>query len=192
MHLFIQGQSRIGKSTLLRNTLIPVAASVAGFVTQRLMENEKVIGYRALSIAGDLPLLETGYETNQSGIFLINFQLDISVLESVILLVEQATKSPSCKLILLDEIGGVELKSGVFFDALLRIMNGEKPCIGVWKSTSNLSHTISRLKLNNEYLNPHDSLEQIVRSKGELLTVTDANKESLHGYIKKYIQQMIK
>jgi len=176
MHLFLQGHPRIGKSTLLRKALEPFALSIAGFVTQRLGCDGEIIGYRALSVAGVMPPLEAEYDVNQTGIFLFKSKIDISVLERTILQAEQSTKTPKCKLILLDEVGGVELKSKVFKKALMRILGGEKPCIGVWKSTPNLSHTISMLKLSSEYYNPHDDFEPMIQSSGELLLQTKTKK----------------
>ena len=191
MHLFIQGQARIGKSTILRKVIEPVALDIVGFVTQRIMRNESIVGYRALSATGALPSLETVYDANEQGVFLLKGRMDISVLEMVISQVEQSVKSQNCGLVLLDEIGGVELKSDIFKGSLLRILNSNKPCIGVWKSALNLSHTMSMLNLDNEYLSSHEELERIICSKGELLSVTNENKSSIQEYLRHYVQQRL-
>ncbi|MCL1873004.1 MAG: nucleoside-triphosphatase [Clostridiales bacterium] len=187
MNLFLQGQFGIGKSSLLRKALEPYSLSITGLVTQRLLKNSKTIGYRAIRINGALPPLETIYTPGCQGMFIhiSNRQFDISVLEKTILQVEQDAQNPDCKLILLDEIGGVELKSEVFADSLLRIINGGKPCIGVLKSAPNLSHAMSQLSLDQEYLSLHNRLEQMIRRKGELIPVTFENREDLPEYLRR-------
>ena len=192
MHLFLQGQFGIGKSSLLRKMLEPASSSIAGFVTQRLMKNGKKIGHRALNITGSLPPLEAVYTPGQKGIFILKGQTDIPALEKAILQVEQDTINPGCKFILLDEIGGVELKSEAFMGSLLRIVSGDKPCIGVLKSAPNLAYAMSQLNLDNEYLRLHSRLEQIIRLKGELISVTYENIDEMREYLNQHVRQILK
>ena len=187
VHLFLQGQPGIGKSSLIRKALDPIDSSVAGFTTQRLKENGTTTGYRVLRITNDFPLLEEEYAPNKSGVFLLNGQLNISVLESAISQVEEDSKNPSCNIIVLDEIGGVELISEVFMKTLFRIISGGKPCIGVLKSAQNLSHTVSKQNLSSEYLILHKHLEQEIQSKGELITVTNENKFTAQDILARYL-----
>lgn len=193
MNLFLQGQFGSGKSSLLRKALEPFSSSLAGFSTQRLKKNDKTIGYRALTITETLPPLEAIYTPGERGMFIRipNRQIDISVLEKTILQAEQDALRPGCKLILLDEIGGIELKSEVFMGSLLRLLYGAKPCIGVLKSASSLSHTLSQLSLDQDYLSRHDHLEQIIRRKGELILVTPQNREALPGYLSRSLSAML-
>ncbi|MCL2679211.1 MAG: nucleoside-triphosphatase [Dehalococcoidia bacterium] len=192
MHLFLQGKPCVGKSSLIRKELEQSRANVAGFITQRLKEAGRTIGYRVLSVTEELPPLEAMYIPNQSGIFLLNGQMDVSALEVAILQVEKDSQNKKCSLIVLDEVGGVELKSERFMKPLLRIINAEKPCIGVLKSAQNLSHAILSLNLDNEYLSLHRHLEQTILSKGKLISVASENKSATQEYIARYLQQLPK
>ena len=192
MHLFIQGQPGVGKSSLIRKALEPISSIVAGFATQRLIENGKVIGFCAYCVAGTLPSLETIYVANQPGAFILNGKIDISVLEKIILQVEQNIKNPKYEFVLLDEIGGIELKSRVFMGALLRILSSGKHCIGVLKSAHNMSHTVSTLKLDAEYLDMQKDFEQIICTKSELFSVTYENRDVMQDYFCNHVQQLRK
>lgn len=188
MHLFLHGQMRIGKSSLLRDTLRTAAPVIAGFMTQRLIENGKTIGYRALRVSDPLPPLEIRYENGLDGIFLLRGHKDISVLEKMIVQTEQDSQRDATKLIILDEIGGIELTSYAFMDPLRRILSGTKPCVGVLKSTQNLAHTASVLHLGKDYFDFHQQLKDLICSNGELLLVTNENRENLRDYLKKYMK----
>ncbi|MCL2707398.1 MAG: nucleoside-triphosphatase [Dehalococcoidia bacterium] len=187
-HLFLQGQPGIGKSSLLRKALESIDYGVAGFATQRLKENSRTTGYRVLQITNGFPLLDEEYTPSKLGVFLLNGQQNIPVLEAAISQVEEDSKNPNCNIIVLDEIGGIELVSDVFMKTLLRIISGRKPCIGVLKSAQNLSHTVSKQNLSSEYLILHKQLEQEIQSKSELITVTDENKFAMQEYLARYLR----
>jgi nucleoside-triphosphatase len=175
--VFLQGPSKAGKSTLLRDVLMPYRAHVAGFVVQRLMKNGEQIGFRAVQANGGLAPLEEEYAPGMDGIFILRGKKNESVLDETIVAVEAASHKPGSKLILLDEIGGIELTSPVFMNALSRILSGGKPCIGVLKSRENLEHTTSMLRLENSYLDLRAKLEEQILSCGELLEYRTASKE---------------
>lgn len=192
MHLFLQGPIGIGKSTLLQKAIKLSGFSITGFTAQRLIENGKTIGYRAVMVNGTLPALEASCPDDMDGVFLLNGKRNVSVLERAIQQVERDMQSPEVKLVLLDEIGGIELTSDAFMGPLRRILSGAKPCIGVLKSAGNLAHTSSVLKLGAEYPALHKELEDLIRQKGELLTVTDKNRPAIRDCLNQYVESMLK
>jgi nucleoside-triphosphatase len=167
--LFLHGPRKTGKSSLLREILLPCRNLLAGFVTQRLMKDGELIGFRAELLTGNMPPLEAEYEPDMDGVFILRGKGEKSVLDDVIGAVEAACLKPACKLILLDEIGGIELASTVFMNALSRILSGTKPCIGVLKSKENLEHASSALGLDNRYLDLRARLEEQILRSGELM-----------------------
>ena len=176
----------------MRGALAPLASTVAGFATQRLTANGGFIGYRAVVVNGTtgqvLPSVEAAYSDGTSdGVFILEGKGDISVLAQKISEAERVIQNPSVKLVLLDEIGGIELTSKVFMEPLLRILCGAKPCIGTFKSTDNLTHTVRTLKIDAEYHLLHQRLEQILRQNGNLLTVTEKNRQEISERIRSWI-----
>ena len=183
MTLFLQGRSGVGKSRLLQETLAPYVKEIAGFTVQRLKINGAAAGFRVVNIENGFAPLEAVYAPEMTGVFIFRGRRDVFALEEAILRLEEESCGPQCKLVLLDEIGGIELSSRIFMDALKRIISSDKPCCGVFKSFENLIHTASKLKLKKEYAEYHRELASLLEEKGELLTVTEQNYLSLRDYL---------
>lgn len=176
MYLFLQGPQRVGKSTILRNALLPRERSVAGLMVQRLLENGGMCGFRACPVSGALPQLEGEYAAALTGVFLYRGQSSLAVLERAISRAQALCSQESCKLILLDEIGGLELSSPAFMQCLDAILALGKPCLGVLKSQENLAHTAARLGLPCGILRQSQRLYQRIARGGKVL---DVNKNNL-------------
>ena len=162
-HLFLEGPIQIGKSTLLRHLLAPYASQIAGFSSQRLTDiGGDTIAFRIVD-AQDFRLTmpyEEAIKSNESmpetlqnsGVFRVipkggkseNYH---DVFENIGL--KLLDNFSNKRLILLDEIGGIELKSEPFRNALYDILSGDIPCIGVIKSHKKATHlTDGRPKTN--------------------------------------------
>ncbi len=120
----------------------------------------------------------------RDGTFISPGGKDLSVLEKVIAQVEKNCRKSSCRIVLLDEIGGFELLSDKFMSSLYEILNSGRLCIGVLKSRQNLKHTIRKRDSNCEesgelYLNRHDMLQNRLEDHGFLYTMTSGNKERI-------------
>jgi len=163
----------------------PYAAELAGFVVQRLTSNGQSVGFRAVTLESGFPPPFAEYVPGQDGVFILRGKWDASALETAILSVERLSHDPGKKLILLDEIGGIELTSRVFMDALERILSGSTPCIGTFKSRENFAHTSSVLKLTCR--NEHRELEQ--RLKKWLAPVTEQNYDEVRERLRSIIAE---
>ena len=201
MNIFLQGSSGVGKSYLLRKALNPYVEAICGFVAQQIRENGVKIGFRTVTLGRGflspegfsspegLPSLEgfpspeAEYVPGLAGVFILRGRYDISVLDHAILHVERESHNPRCKLVLLDEIGGIELNSQIFTDALKRMLSSEIPITGVFKSYENLSHTVTKLDLNQDYFAMHAELETLIRNRGELITLTEENRAESYRYL---------
>ena len=175
MYLFLQGPQRIGKSTILRNALLPHESAVAGLLVQRLVENGRICGFRACSVRGELPALEGAYAADLEGVFLYHGKAFPAVLEHAVSRAEALCAEESSKLIILDEIGGLELSSLAFMQPLEAIMALGKPCLGVIKSRENLTHTIARLGLPSTILCQNEMLHRRIAEGGKVLSVNESN-----------------
>jgi len=187
MNLFFEGNLGVGKSFLLWEALGAYASAVKGFCVQRLYENGERIGFRAVCLERGFPTPEIAYVPGMEGVFILREHYEVVPLEEAILRVESDARAPCCKLVLLDEIGGIELTSRVFMDALKRVLSGGVPCVGVFKSRENLIHASSVLGLGAEYPALHRELEALIRKRGELITVTDKNRVDVHRRLQSYI-----
>jgi len=187
MNLFLQGNAGVGKSYLLWEALAPFAPSVKGFCVQRLRHNGERVGFRVVALEQGFPPPDAAYSPDMQGVFILGDAYDAAPLEEAILRVERDARG--CKLVLLDEIGGIELSSRVFMGALRRLLSGCVPCMGVLKSRENLLHASSVLGLGTEYLALHEELEALIRDGGEIITVMDKNQEDVQKHLQNYLQR---
>lgn len=147
-NLFFDGPVRTGKSTAVRHALLPYLTNLGGFVVQRLLNPDgtpvayRLVGMDEIRQAGKdaeatfmavdapYPVAETEALSN---IFLRlsprSFDVNIFATYGM----ECLRTSNKIKLILLDEIGGVDLLSLQFRERLLATLDGSIPCIGVIK-----------------------------------------------------------
>lgn len=134
-HLFLEAESGAGKSTLIRKLLAPHIDHVGGFTSQRLLnEAGETIAFRIVSV-NDLRLA-TPYEDTPESIFRIVTE-DVKGLNKPEIFetegLKYLTDIDGKKLILLDEIGGIELRNDAFREKLQEVLAGDIPCIGVMK-----------------------------------------------------------
>ena len=132
MILFLEGLSKSGKSTLLRECLKPYASQLGGFSSQRLWKDDYA-SYRILPAS--CFELDTEYDPDMEHVFRYFYKDKTEKNPDVfkyygVELLEQAHNYP---LILLDEIGGAELLVPEFKEKLYEILRGPVPCIGVIK-----------------------------------------------------------
>ena len=134
-HLFLEADSGAGKSTLIRKIIAPYIDEVGGFTSQRLQnENDETIAFRIVP-AQDLRLA-VPYEDTPESIFRIITE-DVKGLNKPEIFESEGLKyltdNDGKKLILLDEIGGIELRNDAFRKKLHEVLAGDIPCIGVIK-----------------------------------------------------------
>ena len=134
-HLFLEADSGAGKSTLIRKIIAPYIDEVGGFTSQRLQnENDETIAFRIVP-AQNLHLA-VPYEDTPESIFRIITE-DVRGLNKPEIFESEGLKyltdNDGKKLILLDEIGGIELRNDAFRKKLHEVLAGDIPCIGVIK-----------------------------------------------------------
>lgn len=187
--LFFQGTPRIGKSTLLRRELARQSPMLAGLSVQRVWEGDRIAGYQALTVWGrELPPVDVPYSADLPGVFLRGKEEKLSVLEQVIREVEELSHCPECDLVVLDEIGGVELAFPGIVDPLRWILSGTKPCIGIWKARENRRRTLSNLPLE-DFDRKYDQLERLILERGAIHTVTVDQMEWMEEQISIFLTE---
>ena len=191
-HVFLQGPSGMGKSTILREVFAPHVLYITGFVIQRLTENGLTVAFRTACLDGAFPPLEAQYDSSLKDVFLLRRRwMGYDALERALMhVLEQADRS----LIVLDEIGGIELGSPVFMGVLERILSGPRPCFGVFKARENLDRALSNLNLSThraELQEKHKQLEMLIRANGDILTVTGQNRNEVRIHIEQDLQILL-
>ena len=147
-NLFFEGPVRTGKSTALRRALLPYLSDLGGFVVQRLLDSDGIPtayrlicmdevrqtkeGAEELFLSVDAPYPKTDADA-ASNIFLwiTPRRFDTNVFDSYG--VECLRNVGKNKIILLDEVGGVDLLSSRFRTQVTSLLNGPDPCIGIIK-----------------------------------------------------------
>lgn len=159
--LFLTGPSGCGKSTAIARALGEYMAGAGGFLTVRIRDAEgRAIAYRLQRPDSEEGEIFLDYSGRPAKMHLDVFE-DLGVR-----LLEEAKRYPY---IVLDEIGGVELLSPSFRQALDRILNSGIPCIGVMKGAAPASNMIRKLGLGEEYEQAAEELRCRMRRDGDTL-----------------------
>ncbi|MCR4431126.1 MAG: nucleoside-triphosphatase [Tepidanaerobacteraceae bacterium] len=148
-HLFLQGEIGIGKSTLIRKAVLPYLNDAGGYFVQRIYlgENQKkYMGFAVKPLDND-----KNYQLSISidnlaevkGLFLfcntdgIWQQIPGAFAKAATDFLKNALLQRK-KLIIMDELGGMELEDNLFSDMVFNVLDGTVPVLGVLKSFGNI------------------------------------------------------
>lgn len=162
-NLFLQGAIAAGKSTMLREILLPHLENTGGFFVQRIYRKEKHVAFR-LSPLTDVESyrlnIDSGQLPGEKNLFLYSdednrWHTRLSIFEEKGVKYLQRSRMKAKRIILMDEIGGVELQCPLFMQTVLQILDGPQPVLGVLKAPRNFKKMGNRLakreksKMNN-------------------------------------------
>ena len=148
-HLFLQGNIGIGKSTLIQKTILPHINDVGGYFVQRiyLKENqEKFTGFAVKPLESDKEYQLNSHVnklTDVKGLFLfcnskgIWEQIPLAFIQAATCFLKTSLLHGK-KLILMDELGGMELQDKAFSDMVFHFLDENIPVLGVLKSPVNI------------------------------------------------------
>lgn len=125
-HIFLTGEKRVGKSTLLKKVLDRYAGDAGGFLTIRTNEFLKdsysvhMFGLDEEVIPSENNLLFACGKPNEH----ISERFDRLGCETL-------SKCVDCSLIIMDELGPHEANAELFHNAVLRLLDGNVPILGV-------------------------------------------------------------
>ena len=131
MHIFLQGPRNIGKSTVIRKTLDILTSrkpiSLGGFFTWNEVSADTRVYMRPAGNGGEKEkFLIAGYDKDSGGLI---SDIQIFEKEGVRLLNE----SKNAELIIMDELGFLESNAHEFKRAVLDIILGNVPILGVMR-----------------------------------------------------------
>ena len=130
MAIFLTGQRGVGKSTALRRALALSGLHVGGFMTDfgaTRHEENKTLWLLPWAETPDFSAGEVCARLGPGGRL-----VDPAVFDRLgISLLRASAQDPACDLILMDELGFLEAEAAGFRAAVLDILTGPKPVLGV-------------------------------------------------------------
>lgn len=127
LHILLTGKPRAGKTTLLKQ-IIQDLKSCGGFYTEEIIEDGRRIGFKIKTLDGKEGILAK--EDLKSRYRLGKYGINLKDLEEIgVKAVEEALKDKD--IVVIDEIGKMELFSQAFKDIVLKALDSDKRVIGV-------------------------------------------------------------
>ncbi|MEW6619922.1 MAG: NTPase [bacterium] len=126
-HIFITGKPKSGKTTLFKE-LIPYLKDEGGFYTQEVLYQDKRIGFEIITLDGRRGLLAR--KGLSSPFNLGSYGVDVKDLDEIgVAAIEEAIENK--KVIVIDEIGKMELYSKRFKEVVLKALDSGKFLLGI-------------------------------------------------------------
>lgn len=190
-NFFLEGDKFVGKSTVIQQILKEMKVPVSGFYVQRIMDQQKKNVTFELRAASELSLVENKIPTRKEHCFIINKEgkqkRDLTVFSGFgCKLLKEASISE--RVILLDEIGGIELLSDSFAKNLYEILRQPKKIIGVFKSEKNYQnqrlHSLEKIEISQQRQRLKDA---IMESDGAIITMNQSNHQVIADKIRHFL-----
>jgi len=160
-NLFLTGPIGCGKSTSIAAALGEDLKKAGGFLTVRQRDDTgRAIAYWLRRPDGSDGQIIIDYSAKP-------YTMHLEVFEDFgIRLLEEAKQFDY---VILDEIGGFEVLSDAFVEALMGLLQSDIPCIGVMKGEGPASKMIQKLGLGDVYVQKAEALRQWMRQDNDTL-----------------------
>ncbi|MBE0447996.1 MAG: NTPase [Actinobacteria bacterium] len=166
-NIFITGKPGTGKTTLIRKLIDEFTLDAGGFFTQEVREAGERVGFDILTLDGRRGMLAR--KGMKSNLRVGRYGVSLKDLEEIA--VDSIKKALwKNKIVIIDEIGKMELFSEKFKEAVLRALDSEKIVLGTIK------------------LAP-DPFTDMIRQRSDtiIFELTPENREEVKGLIKNVI-----
>ena len=166
--LLLTGAPGIGKTTIIRDALSASKAKAGGFYTQEIRQGGVRQGFEIATLDGQRAVLANINIRGQQRVG--KYGVDVGSLDRVAVpALRRALQE--CDILVVDEIGKMELLSPAFREALLEALNSDKRFLG----------TIT--------LQPHPFADQIKRDlRVEVLTVSRSNRKQVLDQVTNWLR----
>ncbi len=132
--VLLTGRPGCGKTTLIKRVLAQLLGSADGFYTQEIRERGQRRGFEIVTLGGERGLL--AHVALHSARRVGKYRVDLTALETLgVAAIRRAVAAQ--EVVVIDEIGPMELISQVFRQAVLEALEGHQPLLAtiVWRST---------------------------------------------------------
>jgi len=169
MRVLITGRPGIGKTTVVRKAISRLSGFCGGFYTEEIREGGKRVGFRIQALDGRTGILAhrrgkgTFFVKDKKTEYMINLK-DLDDVASDAL--EKAVASSG--IVVVDEIGHMELFSDRFKAAVLKVFESEKPVLatiskygGDFEESLKLREDVKVLEIDEE--NRDKAVDEVIR-----------------------------
>jgi nucleoside-triphosphatase len=120
--ILLTGRPGCGKTTLIKQVVNKLPRGAGGFYTEEIRDGGSRTGFKIVTLDGDeVVFAHVDFKTSEH---LGKYGLDLSALETIgVGAVRQATRAQ--RLVVIDEIGPMEIRSPVFRDAVNEALDSE-------------------------------------------------------------------
>ena len=126
-NIFITGKPGCGKTTLIKEILKKLKSKISGFYTEEIREKGERIGFKIKTLDKKEGIL--AHINLKSRYQLGKYKVNLKDLEEIgVLAIKRAIKEK--KIVLIDEIGKMELFSVRFQDAVIKALESKKKVLG--------------------------------------------------------------
>ena len=163
-NVFLTGPIGSGKSTSIAAALGEALEKAGGFLTVRQKDEAgRAVAYWLKRPDGREGQIIIDYSAKP-------YTMHPEVFEDLgVRLLEEAKQFDY---VILDEIGGFEVLSDVFLEALMKLLQSDIPCIGVMKGAGPASKMIQKLGLGEVYVQRAEALRQWMYQDADTLLYT--------------------
>jgi nucleoside-triphosphatase len=170
-NVFVTGKPGVGKTTLIRRVLDAADVKTGGFYTSEIREDGVRTGFAIVGLNGSEGILarvglESPFRVGRYGVN--RSDLERVGVPAIELAIDDAD------LIVMDEIGRMELCSDAFRNAVVRALDSETPVLGTIQARS------------NEFLD-----EVRARDDVDVTVVTTANRECLVPILRDKVHELL-
>lgn len=157
--VLLTGRPGVGKTTAITRTVRQLAIPAAGFVTQELREDGQRVGFEIRTLDGERGIL--AHVDRPGGPRISRYGVNLGALHAVgVAAIERGIQAGH--LLVIDEIGPMELLSDPFRDAVWAALESELPVLGTIMSR------------------PHPYADEIkAREEVQVVEITRANRDPL-------------
>ncbi len=167
-NIFITGRPGIGKTTMIKRLIKDLRLDAGGFYTEEIREQGIRKGFRIRSISGEEGIfahvnIEAPYRVSKYGI-------DIQILNTIgVKAIDDAIEKNT--VVIIDEIGRMEIFSPDFQKAVVRALDSKKPVLGVIQQRENPFLDSIRRRGDVELFclkeNTHEEVFQMIKKRLE-------------------------
>jgi nucleoside-triphosphatase len=124
--LLLTGRPGCGKTTLIKHVVKDLALPAGGFYTEEIREAGIRVGFKLVTLDGEEAVF--AHVNLKTGEGLGKYGLNLSMLEAVgVKAIREAARSQ--QLVVIDEIGPMELRSAIFCDAVSEALDSNVPIL---------------------------------------------------------------
>jgi len=163
-HILLTGKPGVGKTTVIKKIVPLLGVDAGGFYTEEIRVMDRRMGFRIVTLDGKDGIL--AHVDCNSNYKVGKYRVDLDSFESVAIpTLEKAIKDKA--IIVIDEIGKMELFSMKFKELVSNILDGEKSLLSVIKENG-------------------DVFTENIKKRGDVTMIT-VNYENREGLLEKIL-----